>query len=175
MKPTQQNASRVASLPILYKGIIPSSDVLSEEDIILCTQDPDSLHLNGFQIEIIAEVSKSMSWESLDPNLGLNIALSELVLWLSTRNDQIRSNDFLRSLARTLTAGQHLQAMATEREIDNYEDLLRLILDESGRPKHPKTASLSIQKVHEKEFLLTTQLWSGNRKIFSTKNGMLGL
>jgi len=158
-----------------YKGVMPSTQVLPREYTMLCTNDLDTLQVLGFQIGVIVELSKSMPWELLDPSLGISAALSEVVHWLSTLNNQARPKDFLRTLARTLTAGLHLRALATEQEIDVYEGLLKFILDQSGRVKEIDPTNPSHQELNKKGFLSTIQLWSGNRKILLTQNGMLGL
>jgi hypothetical protein len=160
-----------------YKGIIPSWNVISEEAALACTKDPDRLHLTGIQIGLVADVSNFIERPSEVPKAYLETTLAELVAWLSSRNDQIRSNQFRRSLATTLVAGVTFQeAIATEQEIDFFEGILSRTLDEYGRPSQSKTAiNLSEQEVVVKEFSPLVRLWSGNRKLFFTESGELGL
>jgi hypothetical protein len=163
-------------LLIFYKGIIPSWNVLSEEAALACTKDPDTLHLTGIQIGL-ADVSNYIEPLSDASEAFLDTTLAELVAWLSARNDQIRSNQFRRSLATTLVAGMTFKtAIATEQEIDVFEGILSRTLDEYGRSSQPKTAiSLSVQEVIVKEFSSVVRIWSGNRKLFFTESGELGL
>jgi hypothetical protein len=111
------------------------------------------------------------------PKAYLDTTLAELVAWISTRNDQIRLNKFRRSLATTLVAGVTFQgAIATEQEIDVFEGILSRTLDEYGRPSQSKTAiNLAVHEVVVKEFCPVVRLWSGNRKLFFTESGELGL
>jgi hypothetical protein len=160
-----------------YKGIIPFWNVFSEEAALACTRDPDRLHLTGIQIGLVADVSNYIEPLSDASEAFLNTTLAELVAWLSARNGQIRSNQFRRSLATTLVAGMTFkQAIATEQEIDVFEGILSCILDEYGRPSQPESAiSLSVQEVVVKEYSSVVRIWSGNRKLFFTESGELGL
>jgi len=177
LTPWLQNGSALVNLPVHYRGIIPSSNALSEEGALLCTQDLDTLHLSGVQIGTVAQVSKYLPWKPLHLSSGLETALAELVTWALTLNSPMRSIDFRRSLARTLTVGVNLQETPiTEQEVDLYEDILGLLLDEYGRPKHSEDASSpATPEAHQGSFLLMMRAWSSSRKLFSTITGLFGL
>ncbi len=173
---TPKPKGRVDFLLPCYMGIIPPLNFLSEEAALACTNGPDRLQLTGIQIELVADVSNFISPPSVVSQPYLHIILAELVTWLATCSDQVRSNQFRRTLAKTLVAGISYQAIATEQEIDVFEGILGSTLDEYGRPS-PSTTVISpfVQELRVTEYESAVWTWSVNRKLFFTVSGKLGL
>jgi hypothetical protein len=173
------NAGRASQFARVYKSCV-LKPILSEEDTLLYTQHSDILCLKGSHIDCVSDMSKVMSVGSDEISWELDLVFAELSAWISNRvncSGTISSTYSRRCLARTITAGlRSSQTIATDEDINTYENILSRYFDSNGLPKEfSSEPSSAVQKADEGRFCQTMQMWSRNRRCFWTEKGFLGL